>query len=742
MGATAMGATAMGATAYGNGQAGSGEASTQTNGNANAPLTMASTMPTKNADRLQQIKQLLHLINIAKPDVAASQAQALLDGGLTAADLATLVDENDLGERFDKVMSRGRGMTGVEELAQRFDQMLREGRLELARQPARIDDAIAKLNGTLREQMFARERLDAAGEYAVPKLLQVITSGKDPNLEIAATQVLTSMKHFAVSPLSAALIKLDPINQRKVAEILGDIGYPFAAPFLLEVMNDPKSTGDVKAAATRAFQRVGGTATDTSAQFAELARRYFVGDEALVAYPAETTNNVWSYDAFGGLTLTPVPTSIFREVMAMLMSRKALSFDPANQGALSLYVASDLRRENRLPKEVTDPIFGTAPYTPTFFAMAAGPSVDQTVIGLGIDRKDTALVRDSIAAIAQTAGAHTGGTALVGGGGRQSLLECLRYPEKRVQYEAALAIGAALPDRTFPGDFSIVPLLAGAVRDAGTVNAAVVASSEEDRRQLSGRLSTLGFLTLSGASTFPAFETELASTGGLDLLVVAGSLESTKAAVDAARLAGMTIAAPIVVVVAETELARATRQFELDPGVVVWPANGRDETFKGAVDVAFAHQSGGRITEEEALDYTTRSLEVLKQIAISNSPIFSIRDAEKPLLEALDSRQGGVRLLVADVVALVPGAASQRKLIDSAMASSDEAEKIELLTRAAASARRFGNQTETRQVDALRNLVAQSSGPLAEAAGRLYGALDLSSAETVRLITAPATPVK
>ena len=732
-------------TALVHGASQSGSDSSASNSNSAAGAQQG---PTK----LQQVKQKLHLINVAKPDVAAAQAQALLDGGLTSSELATLVDDNDLGARFDEVITRGRGMIGVDELAQRFEQMLREGRLELARQPARIDDAVAKLSGTLREQMFAKERIIAAGEYAVPKLLQVVTSGKDPSLEIAATQLLVSMKHYSVTPLCAALIKLDPINQRKVCEMLGDIGYPAAMPFLLEVADDAKSTGDVKSAAMRAFQRVGGTSTNTSAQFAELARRYFVGDEAIVSYPSEPVNNVWNYDPFGGLIPTPVPTSIYREVMAMLMARKALMFDESNRGALALYIASDLRRENRLPADVTDPVFGSAPYSPTFFAMAAGPSIDQAVIGLAIDRRDTALVRDSIAALAQTGGARSGSGdgssgwqssgGLVGGAGRQSLLECLRYPEKRVQYEAALAIGNALPDHTFPGDFSIVPILASAVRNAGTVSAAVIAASEEDRRQLSGRLSAFGFTTLTGASDFSSFEPELASSGGLDLLIVSGSLESTKTAVDAARIGGLTIASPIVVVVAETELARATRQFETDVGVVVWPANGSEETFKGAIDVSFAHQSGGRVTDDEALDYTVRSLDALKKIAISNSPVFSIRDAEKPLLDAMDQRQGGVRLLVADVVSLVPGPAPQRKLIDAAMTAADEGEKIDLLARAAASARRFGNQADARQIDALRDLVANSSGALAEAAGRLYGALDLSVSETIKLITATPTAAK
>lgn len=683
-------------------------------------------------DRLGQLKQFLHLVQIARPDLAAAQYEALVDSGVTASELARLVDDNDLADRFDKVMTRARGMQGLEEIAPRLEQSLREGRLELAREPKRIEEAIAMLGGTLRQQLMGRERLAAAGEFAMPQLLRAVTAGANPTLEVAAIQVIESLRRFAVMPLCAALPSLDPINQRKICDMLGEIGYPAAAPFLLELAQDTKTTADVRDAAERAFQRIGAKGTSVTAQFGELARRYFDGDESLVMYPREPLNNVWSFETFAGLVPTPVPTEVFTDVMSMLMSKRALRHDPANGRALALYVASDLRRENRLPSDRTDPIFGDSARSAAFFAMAAGPSVNQAVIGLGLDRGDTALIRDGIDALAQTAGP---GTLLDPNAGRQPLLECLRYPERRVRYEAALAIANAHPTSTFPGDFSVVPILASAVRDASTTVGAVVASSEEDRRQLAGRLQEVGLSALTGASSFAAFEPELAASSGIDLLVAQGSIDAVTEAVGAARLSPLTSAAPILVVVADADAVRTTRAFESDSGVVVWPASGSRESFVAAVDAVFAAQSGGRMAEDEALEYTIRSLDALQAIAISRSPVFSIADGERALLEALASRTGGVRLLVAEVLALVPGAAAQRRLIDAAFATSDETEQIELLGFAAASARRFGNQAEPRQVEALAQFVSTSTGGLADAAARLYGALDLPSSKSVELIT-------
>ena len=67
-------------------------------------------------------------------------------------------------------------------------------------------------------------------------------------------------------------------------------------------------------------------------------------------------------------------------------------------------------------------------------------------------------------------------------------------------------------------------------------------------------------------------------------------------------------------------------------------------------------------------------------------------------------------------------------------------EQVALLDFTAANARSFGARVLPRQVDALRRLIAANAGSngdgsVADAAGRLYGSLNLPSDEVVRLIT-------
>lgn len=694
-----------------------------------APRQEASSGTAASADRLKLLNEVLHQVQIAKPESATQAASALVATGITPAELADLVDSNDLGARFDRVMTRGRGLEGFAASAAQFEQMLRQGRLDLARRPERIDEAIGLLGGTLRQQMFAAERLAAADEFAMPALLKMLVTG-DSAKQIAAAKQIQAMGRFAVQPLCAALPKLDPTAQRSVADLLGAIGYPEARPYLMALASAKDTTTDVRDAANRALAKVGGSGDTAAASFTVLAKRYFDGEDALIMHPGDDRANVWAYDAFGGLVATPVPTPIYFDVMGMRAAADALALDPADAKALALYAASDLSRGNHLAADATDPVFGGNRYSAEFFATAAGPTLGEAVLALAIDRRDTALVLDAIRALA-----GTGGRDVTARAGRAPLVECLQYPDRRVQVEAALAIVGSDPQQSFSGDFRVVPILASAVRDSGQKFATVVAENAEDRNAMSAALSTLGYTPMTGGDSFAACEPEIGRESGLDLLVVQGSSDfvvSNLAAVRASRLAS---AVPVLAVTDSANAPAATRAAETDRGAVVWIAGSGDETFKNAVDAVVIAQSGGEIGAEEGLDYAVRSLEALKTVGLRGRGIFKVLDAEPALLSTLASRTGGLRLLVADILAMMPTAESQRTLVAIALAGGpDEEETIELLVRAAASARSHGRMVTEEQVAELRSMVSSSTGALADAAGRLYGALDLPSGEVVKLI--------
>jgi hypothetical protein len=674
------------------------------------------------------MEDFLHYVRIAKPDLAEAAGNALMDSGVSDTDLAMIVYDNNLEDKLVSVLQRGRRMEGVSDLVAAIETRVEKGRIELARNPERVREAVKMLTGTLRQKMLAKDRLLAAGEYAVPALLEPVINGKDPQLEVACTAVIEEIKRQAVFPLCAALGAVDVNGQRKICNMLGAIGYPAAEPFLLQLAQADSTPDTVKASAMAAFKRLGGTSTSVSSQFTALGRRFFDGQMSLVAWPGEALNNIWHYDTYAGLTPTSVPTPIYGDVMAMTMARTALGYDKGSRQALALFVAGDLRRQNDLPDGASDPIFGGKRYSPEFFATAAGTSVAQDVLSMSIDRYDTALIRDSIAALSKTTGASN-----IFASARQPLLECLRYPDRRVQYDTALVIARALPKKNFPGDDIVVPLLGSAVRDSDAMYGIIVATNDEDRRTYAGDLQKLGFTTLNGGQNYADVRNELARSVGLDLVVIRGEIDMIRETIQALRNDNLTAAVPVIASANNADQSQLSTEFSDDRATIIWTAGRGADAFANAVDQLLERTGGARFSEDDARAYMLGALDALRQVAVDGNSVLAVSEAETPLLESLSSRDGHVRLLVAEVVSLISGSRSQQALLDVALDATGS-DQIDLLDLVAASARRFGNNAATRQIDGLRTLISKSTGDTADAAGRAYGALNVGPEETVKLI--------
>jgi len=138
------------------------------------------------SDPAELFDDFIHYTLIAKPDLAAAKAEELLSSGLSDAELAQLLDDDRaLVERFNRATLWGQRVAELQDLASELDRRVEKGRLDMARDAERIQEAIEMLKGNQRAKMLARQRLIAAGEYAVPKLLKVITDRQDERLKIA-----------------------------------------------------------------------------------------------------------------------------------------------------------------------------------------------------------------------------------------------------------------------------------------------------------------------------------------------------------------------------------------------------------------------------------------------------------------------------------------------------------------------------------------------------------------------------
>jgi DNA-binding response OmpR family regulator len=350
---------------------------------------------------------------------------------------------------------------------------------------------------------------------------------------------------------------------------------------------------------------------------------------------------------------------------------------------------------------------------------------------MALDMNDTPLIRDAIDALSQT----TGGANLFASGARQPLLDAIAYPDRRVQYEAALTLARALPDRRFEGDYRIVPVLASAVRTGAVSYAAVVSDDDENRRNLVNALEGLDFEVIGAESSLAAMAGAVAEAPGIDLIVVRmGSDTSAMNVITNIRREAKTAASPVAVFASGVDVGSLREEYLGQAQIQVGRPPLGEQATDARITALLNRAVGGRLTEGAAEAYAFDALAALERVAISCSPAFNVADAEFSLLEALNDRTGRARMLVADILAYIDSEVAQQSLLDAALNEADPDDQIDLLERVAVSVKRNGNKAAAHQVASIVDLVESSAGDTADAAGKVHGAMNLSATEAVGLI--------
>ncbi|MGP1311049.1 MAG: HEAT repeat domain-containing protein, partial [Phycisphaerales bacterium] len=468
----------------------------------------------------QLLADFIHYVKIDQRELAEAYGAALLELNLAPEQFLALVEDTPQAQvRFDEAVRDALRDSRLEPIAGELSRLLEQGRLAQARDPNAISRNIELLSGTLRARTLARQRLLEAKQYAVPQLLTAMTGSSDPVVALEARRLLIDLEADAVAPLAAALPKLGPAAQEQIAIVLGEIGYAEAAPYLAELARAPQVDGGVRAAATQALSRTAGEQMSRSAAelYRNLAERYYTEPRELTRFPDEEHQLVWVYEPALGLYPTPVRTEVFNEARAMMLTERALELDPATEGAVPLWLASNFRRQIETPENYDNPMYGADRREAMYYAVAAGADATQQVLARALADQNTALALRAIDALARTAG---GASLWSGDVADKPLLQALSYPDRRVQFAAALVLGRARPSESFEGAERIVPVLAGAVRDTGERFAIVLGRSIEAEQRLAEMLQDRGYTVAGRGGSLNDVRSAVAETPGIDLLVM------------------------------------------------------------------------------------------------------------------------------------------------------------------------------------------------------------------------------
>lgn len=708
-----------------------------------APAAAAPADPAGLSDeQLGWLKQAIHYILIAKPDLASSFLTKLSASSPTPEQLAVSVDGGEIAARVEQAVTLGRYMDGVGPQVRQLELAIEAGRLTLCREDSRIEGAVTMLVGTLRERALAEDRIHAAGDYAMPALLRALQQTQDTTLRLRAAERIRALNSMAVPALCAALLESDRATRIAIVKLLTEIGWSTAAPFLLEVAEDPAMPADLRQAASDAADTLLDEQTIRKAakQYVVVARQYFAAGSDTAPFvahgPTDPTHHIWSYDPHVGLMRTPVPTPIFRQVVAMQLARRALALDPSDRWALAYFVAANLRRENLLPDGAVDPVFGSERFPAQFYATAAGPSVLERVLGLALESGDAKLALRAIDGLAFTAGLTSLFEPLSDVEGEEPVLTALEFPQIDVRFRAALVLVNAMPRQTFVGHADVVPILAAMVAEGPARRGLVIAPSGEERESLEQALAAVGYRTAVSGANFSELTAQLGAARGVEVILLSGAPSSILSSMRLIRANPLSQNAPVVVLCSQTDREAVSKALVGDSRTLVSSHEVGSAEFPRDLAQIEAAAFGGQMSEPDALTQTAEALTALARIGDSaRSDVFSLRTAEAPLLGALNGATGALRLEIAQVVARIDSAGAQRSLMALALAAADD-DRVGLLNAVAASARRFGNLLDPGQITALRESIRQGGQGAAEtvAAGELYGALNLPPDETVQLI--------
>lgn len=680
-----------------------------------------------------------HYVRIARPDMAKAAGDTLLEK-VDAAQLLELVEGGDYPD-YERTLQLASRIDGLKDVSAKIGAEIQEARISRSREPARIAADIEKLGEGERANANATARLRAAGQYAAPALLATLLDEKQKRLHPHVMTAMIRIGRPLVYPLTVALPHLEPVQLGQVAQVLAEIGYPRAIPALKAVSENPKTDPNAKRMLEAASKRLEEytrlpSNVPASELFLTLGQNHYhsatLGDIEPNADTAQGKGVVWTYSKTAGLIAIHVPLEIYGDVLAMRAAEMALKLAPQMDQALSLWLAANLRRENRLPQGAADPSYGANRQPAAFYLEMAGPLRQHDVLSMALDDRDSALALDAISGLASTAGTD----ALINRMGTiQPLLRALSYPDRRVRFAATFAMTNARPKTEFPGSQRVVSVLAEALRQGADRYAIVLGQDRDATNKLVALANDLGYKAFGGQSLADVAQ-QVSAGPGVDLILTDRSVAEVQT-IDRQTVTDYKLAAvPILAIVNAADQIELNRLYPDSDARVRSTVLGDDtDALRKAIEQATAVYAGDAISPEEAEHFAATSLTLLKQIALDSGEVFNVREAEPALIEALSDSRPVIASGAAAVLATINSADGQVAIGDAILDDSKSEElRISMLESLAKSATLQGNQLNEVQLSKLLELVKTSEGQLAIAAARAHGALTLPTANVVQLI--------
>ncbi|QDV36624.1 HEAT repeat domain-containing protein [Tautonia plasticadhaerens] len=448
-----------------------------------------------------------------------------------------------------------------------------------ARREDRLRRAVELLVGSPVQQGEALLRLDEAGPYAVPYLIEALADRPVGSPERALlVGNMGRLDRRAVPALLAALDAPDPTLAADAASVLARIGDRRALPFLVSLAS---TAGDdpapARTQALDAIRRIAGAPMgELSRTPARLlldeARRYLTG---AYQFPGDQVE-LWTWQD-GNVSPVLVRPDEAEVRLGSRFADRALELDPGDPEARAVRLALQIRAQQVGPA----PEPGTAPLD----LSREDPEILAEALRLVQESKQFDLAPPLISALGRVADP----SSLEAADPPSPLVSALAVPDRRVQLAAASEIARLDPAVGIPGASRVVPILARSLLPGDLPEVVVVSGNTPLLTTIASSLRERGIAPITASTADEGFARAAESAGVEALIVDPAFLRGGRDARDLildlrsdARTAGLPVLLPLPIDPARA-IARgreyAIRQSEVEPNDI--PVRATPITFVG-----------------------------------------------------------------------------------------------------------------------------------------------------------------
>jgi hypothetical protein len=379
--------------------------------------------------------------------------------------------------------------------------------------------------------------------------------------------------------------------------------------------------------------------------------------------------------------------------------------------------------------DATDPIFGDKPPA-HYFNVSSGTTHLEDALARGLKDNDAAVSLKLTHSLAQIVGRSSMDLRL-----GDPLTDALMFSDKRVRYEAALAVAAALPQKPLANQEQVVPLLVEAIGEGGGGNIVVVGANVDDANDLALKLKKIGYVTAAAGS--PGEEVPAAAgLPSVDAIVIGhGVSDADINAVVSVAQQTQALRGAAIIAMKDQNTGTAAALALSTPSFTVTTETS-DDGVKKAIEDARTGAGSGALSPQDAETYSIAAASALERLAVSNNQQLGLAPGQAGLLAALQGPKAPLVAAVGRVLACIPTDAAQQGLAQRALDDQAPAEiRVALFKSLADSAKTFGNQLQPSQVDLLqKEAVELTDNSLRSGAAEARGALDLPTDQARALI--------